>query len=112
MSLNPDECEFKQEDLCSFDGPCRFRGPGWECTVKESGLMTEEEYEAMQELSDGVQKIFEDAVKGRPPVSFPVENPERERERKRTYSTYVCIYASVFLLFLKISIPVAMIGGW
>ena len=47
MSLNPDECEFKQEDLCSFDGPCRFRGPGWECTAKESDLMTEEEYDAM-----------------------------------------------------------------
>lgn len=73
MSLNPDECEFKQEDLCSFDGPCQFRGPGWECTAKESDPMTEEEYDAMQKLSAGVQKIFEDAIRNPPTGSLRVE---------------------------------------
>jgi hypothetical protein len=74
--------------------------------------MVKSDDERMQELTDGVQKIFEDAVRNPPTPSFHVELPERERERKRTYSTYVCIYASVFLLFSKIVFPVAMIGGW
>lgn len=46
MSLNPDECEFKQEGLCCHtEHPYEFRGSGWECNATESDVMTEEEYE-------------------------------------------------------------------
>jgi hypothetical protein len=44
--MNPDECEFKQEGLCShIEHPCEFRGPGWECLATENDVMTEEEYD-------------------------------------------------------------------
>jgi len=123
MSESNGRCEFEHLDYCC--PPKEYTGfkcskalpiqPGdicEKCGATDEDLMTEEEYDAMQKLSEGVQKIFEDAVKNPPTRSFPVEPPERERERKRTYSTYVCIYASVFLLFLKITFPIAIQGCW
>jgi len=69
--MNDDQCEFCQEDLCSAPYECRFQDftdcDGNErivpsCTATSEDLMTEEEWEAMQKLQSGVQKIFRDAV--------------------------------------------------